>query len=252
MSYYVVGAFARDILLENIFNTPTGIATQDIDVAIQVNKWEDYQVLLEGLKRQYRYTVGKNSCELISPENVHTDLLPYGAIEQNRSISFPPKFDRVINMMGFQEIHDAAIEVYLDGKIPFKVASLEGLVILKFIAWQDLKPAMISQKHTRDIGLIIDAYFDAMVANFASEFADLFDEPDFDSTVCGAAALGRRIRQLCHSSNELTNEIHQLFSKILEKEENSLFISQLTATSNHRYAYSLRIVKALIKGFVEY
>lgn len=249
VSYFVVGAFARDLVLEQIFNQPTGIATRDIDIAIKIDSWVRYKAFTDYLITTYEFKKGANSHEFISPKGVYTDIIPYGNIEENRSVSFPPNFDRAINMLGFEEVFNATLAIRLDKKIDLRVVSIEGITILKFIAWQDRQPDRISGKHSRDISLIFQGYYDAMISEFAIDYADLLDEPNFDAIVCGASALGRRLKQLTKSSNELLVELDKIFDSILKEVDNSLFIAQLTNATIWEYSYALRIVSAFISNF---
>lgn len=249
IDYFVVGAFARDIILKNIFKQATGIATKDIDIAIRINSWDKYHEFIGYLKSEYSFKNGTNLHEFISPENVFTDLIPYGKIEDNRTVSFPPNFNQVINMLGFEEVNEATIQITLDKKVDLKIVSIEGIVLLKFIAWKDREPDRVSEKHARDIRLLINAYYEAKVSKFAVEFADLFDEEDFDDTVCGARALGRRMKQISEHSSILTETLTELFSYLLKEEDNSLFITQLTNASNRRYSFWWRVMKSLSSGF---
>jgi len=251
IDYYVVGAFARDILLENIYEEPTGIATRDIDIAITISDWKKYQTFINHLVNHYNFQKSKNAHTFISPDNIFVDIIPYGQIEEERKISFPPNSDTIMNMLGFQEVYDATITIVLDKKVAIKLASMEGIALLKFIAWKDRIPDSISQKHVRDISLIIQAYFDAMVAEFASEFPDLFDEENFDTFVCGARVIGRRFNQMSNKAPILRNGLEDIFTYILQEEDNSLFLTQLTNNTNWNYPFCLRIISSLILGFRE-
>lgn len=250
-SYFVVGAFARDIILENIFNQPTGIATQDIDVAIRINSWGHFNKFIDYLKSNHQFKDGENSHQFISPEGIITDIIPFGKIEENRKISFPPH-EREINMLGFQEVHDSTIEIIFDNKIEIKIASIEGIAILKLIAWSDRQPERVSEKHTRDLGLIIGSYFHNKVSEFAKEFSDLFDEESFDEIICGARALGRRMKQIVSDSSQLEEQLNSIFKLILHDEENSLFLTQLSNAQNINYPFALEIIKNLKKGFQDF
>lgn len=249
VSYFVVGAFARDLVLEQLFDQPTGIATRDIDIAIRIDSWENYRQIIDYLKKNYQFKNSQNINEYISPEGVYTDIIPYGEIEDKRSIHFPPDFEQEMNMLGFSEVFDSALTIILDQSVDLKVASLEGITILKLIAWMDRQPDSVSQKHVRDIGLIFKAYYDAKIGEFAIEFSDLLDEDDFDVSVCGAKALGRRLQQLSAESTDLKHTLEQIFKKIIKEEDNSFFITQLTNNSSWEYEFSSRVVRAFIHGF---
>lgn len=251
LSFFIVGAFARDLLLEQIYRQKTGIATRDIDLAIKVDSWNNYDRLIKCLKEKYGYKNGRVAHEFVSSNGMITDIVPFGKIEEGRKISFPPNFTKIINMVGFAEVYQSCIEIIIDKQVKVKIVSLEGIVILKLIAWKDRQPASISQKHTRDIYLIIKNYFDIKVSEFAEEFSDIFDDENYDFLSGGAKVIGRRIGQMSNQSKNLKNNIGMVFSKILENKGNSLFISQLVNGTSHSYEYGEKIVNNLIMGFYD-
>lgn len=250
VNYFVVGAFARDIILENIFHEKGGVATKDIDIAIQLKSWDEYKLVSEELLANYNFKKGEIVHEYISPDGIISDIIPYGGLESNRSVVFPGH-TREINMMGFQEVESGVLNIVFDGEVPTKVASIEGIVILKMIAWKDRQPAQISEKHVRDISLVIDTYYLAKVSEFAVEFSDILDVDVFDEGMVGARALGRRMKQLCGQHEELIREVNSIFELILQDAENSLFIRQFAGAKNRSFAYSYEVVKALQLGFDE-
>ncbi len=249
-SYFVIGAFARDIILENIFNGRGGVATKDIDIAIQLKSWEEYKVFIEDLLTNYNFKQGTAIHEFVSPDGIITDIVPYGELENNRSIVFPGH-TREINMMGFQEVDSSALNIIFDGEVAIKVASIESIVILKLFAWNDRKPSGISEKHVRDISLIIDTYYLSKIEEFAVDFADLLDIDPFDEVLVGSRALGRRIRQLCGQNADLVQQLEVLFNLILSYPEDSLFIRQLTSIKNSNFDFCYKIVNELVTGFMD-
>lgn len=249
-SYFVVGAFARDIILENIFNEKGGVATKDIDIAILLESWEEYNAFIEDLISNHNFKKGKNVHEYISDDGIITDIVPYGDLENNRAVIFPGQ-SYEINMMGFQEVDSAALNICFDGEILTKVASIESIVILKFFAWNDRKPSRNSEKHVRDINLVIDSYYLSKIEEFAEEFADILDVENFDERQVGARALGRRMKQLCLGHDELIKQLTEIFNEILNDPENSLLIRQLSGIKDYSFEYSYKIIEELTRGFKE-
>jgi len=45
--WLMIGATARIILLEKVYNWPQGLATNDIDFGVQIGSWDHYQQLCE-------------------------------------------------------------------------------------------------------------------------------------------------------------------------------------------------------------
>lgn len=251
-SFFVVGAVARNIILEHILGNQKGLATRDIDFAIAIDSWDKYERLTDHLVSEYGFSKTRVGHRLISPEKIITDIIPYGAIEAHRTISFPPDFRTVLNTVGFEEVKSATIEIILDHELAIKIASSESIIVLKFIAWSDREPSSASLKHVQDIYLILNAYFLGKVDEIFQNFPDLLDAQEFDEIVCSAKAVGRIIKQMSGNSPELIQTLDEIFSAILEDEENSLFINQLVTISNRPYPFCLRVIKSLILAFEKF
>lgn len=52
LPYFVAGAMARDIVLTNVFGIDTGRATQDVDLAVALENWDQFKIIKEKLDRQ--------------------------------------------------------------------------------------------------------------------------------------------------------------------------------------------------------
>jgi predicted nucleotidyltransferase len=50
--FFVVGAAARDMILTEYYEIETGLATKDVDLAVQVSDWDRYKRLTEGLRHE--------------------------------------------------------------------------------------------------------------------------------------------------------------------------------------------------------
>lgn len=250
LSYFVIGAFARDIILEHIFGQEGGLATKDIDIAIQLKSWDEYKLFTKELIDCHGFKQGRNAHEYVAPNGIITDIVPYGELEKNRSIIFPG-YDREINMIGFQEVDAAAMEILIDGQVTTWIASIESIVMLKLFAWKDRQPSISSEKHVRDIALIIDAYYLSKVAEFAEEFSDLFDTDDFDERGVGARAIGRRIGQLSKGHEGLVVQLLEVLSMILPTADSSLFIRQFAVAKQLEVSYCEKVLKDFKQGFNE-
>src|SRR5438094_88792 len=49
LSYFLMGAMARDVLLGHVFGLPTGRATRDMDFAFALEGWEQFQQIQDRL-----------------------------------------------------------------------------------------------------------------------------------------------------------------------------------------------------------
>jgi len=144
LDYFVVGATARDILLSGVFGLWAGRATRDVDLAVAVKGWPEF----EAIKGRLVGTGAFNSDERIaqrlyyrggSAERGHPlDLIPFGGVERPGSeIAWPPDGAVVMNVAGYVEAFTAAVPVEVEPGFVLRVASLAGLAILKLVAWAD-------------------------------------------------------------------------------------------------------------------
>lgn len=138
---YVVGASARDIALRllNVANTPR--RTLDLDVAVGLHDWEQYeelsQVLLQNHftkaqeKQRFYYlgVDGKNKFEV--------DIVPFGTIAEKEQVAWPPEGSPVMSVRCFEDVMHYADDVQMEEDYTFKIAPLSGQFLIKLDTWQD-------------------------------------------------------------------------------------------------------------------
>jgi len=140
----LVGATARDILLSHVFGLPTRRATYDIDFAVAVRDWGQFDALkarlvargnfrTEGAAQQRLYYRGEHETR-----EFPLDLVPFGGISQEtHQVAWPPDMKVVMNVAGYDEVLTAADTVTVAPGVDATVVSLAGLAILKLVAWSD-------------------------------------------------------------------------------------------------------------------
>lgn len=243
----MVGAFARDLILHNIFGRPAGVLTKDIDVGIHFSDWTSFDKLIGILTKEHGFKRGNFAHVFISPENLPTDLLPFGGIEERRGISFPEADHIRINMMGFAEAWDTRLTISLDEEHEFSIPTPEGLVLLKLIAWNDRTPTDVALKHVTDISLIIDDYFDAKADELDQnpDFADIYDlsGESFNMNWYAAVAIGRIIRRMVTPYPETRQTLIDIFAKVLDRQTGVFF--------QQRMAGVLRVDKSVVTGIIQ-
>ncbi|MGB0931605.1 MAG: hypothetical protein ACPGVB_12550 [Chitinophagales bacterium] len=114
--FFLVGAFARDIIMQHIYDFSIMRKTGDIDIAIMVENWSIYEDVKNVLVNEYHFKQGENIQKLVFNNYLEVDIIPFGNIEENYTISWPPHFNFMMNMIGYQEVYDSAIPVLLDKK----------------------------------------------------------------------------------------------------------------------------------------
>lgn len=52
LPFFIIGATARDIIFEHVYGIKTPRATRDIDLAIEVASWQDFELSLKILETE--------------------------------------------------------------------------------------------------------------------------------------------------------------------------------------------------------
>ncbi|TXF86318.1 hypothetical protein FUA23_19560 [Neolewinella aurantiaca] len=245
--YLVVGAFARDLLLHNIFGKKAGILTRDIDFGIVLPDWTGFQQITQRLTQKHGFEQGKFPHIFVTPDGLPTDLLPFGQVEDDRGISFPEVDHFRINMMGFSEAWDTRLQISLDNKVEFHIPTPEALILLKLMAWKDRTPNPVALKHVTDISLIIDSYFDAMTdaLDVDPAFDDLYDLAGeaFEPNWYAAVAIGRKMSSMITGYPETRETILAILADIADNDKGKFFRS--------RMAQVLRVEDDVTNGIVK-
>lgn len=241
---FLVGALARDIILKYLHNIDKEWrATKDIDIAINIDGWENYKKLIVILTSKYQFEADSNFAYRFKyKETTFVDILPYGLIADNGdSVFLPPEFTSKISVIGFDEVYKftECLKLSENPQLEFNIASLPGLVILKLISWDEKYP---ERKHdASDIGIIIKNYIDAGNQERFYE-SDLLEQKVFDYDISVARFLGRDIKNIC-SIKTLTALL-----EILERRKD-LFAIEIEVTNDIDFA--IEIVNGLVMGVKE-
>lgn len=185
----LIGALARDLLLELAHGIPAGRATEDIDLAVAVDSWAAYNRLKTKLITGEGFQVSAGQQQRIVLDRLQVDIVPFGPIETPEGeISWPPDNDVVMRVIGFEDVYENAISIKLDQEFFIKTASLAGLVVLKLIAWRDRR----QEKDAHDITVIARNYLDAgNHTRWVTELPELLEGDEFDHESAGARLVGK-------------------------------------------------------------
>lgn len=207
MQFFVVGATARDLILERNYNIRPFRATEDIDLGFQVADWKQF-VDLKGLLIQTgKFRSSKLVHRLIYDEIHPVDIVPFGDIgSPENQIAWPPDQAIRMNIQGLAESYQDACNVVLR-KNPFleiKVASLPGQAILKIFSWKDRGAE--NDKDANDLAIILQNY--ALAGNedrLYNEDVEILVIEDFDVDNAAAHLLGSDVEKIC--STELKHSL---------------------------------------------
>jgi len=194
LDLFIVGAQARDLLLQYIYDLPVHRATNDIDFGIIVESWNKFTKLRDNLIVDKKFQPHRTMRQrLVHESGLLIDLVPFGDLEEvSGQISWPPDFSIVMSTVGFREAYDHSIEVRITDDLIVRVASLPGLALMKIVAWDDRR----FERDAQDLGYIMRHYLDAGNQDRVySEQGDCFDllNEEFDYEKASARILGRDI-----------------------------------------------------------
>ena len=252
--FFVVGATARDIILEHQFDIKPKRATIDIDIGVLIAGWDQFGTLKDELIRSARFSPSKQKQRLIYNDNFPLDIMPFGAIEdENGSISWPPDHEIRMSIAGFQECFQHAVSVKLSSspELIVKMVSLAGLALLKLISWDDNPERR--RKDAPDLLLIMRHYLDAgNLDRLFDEGSDIIEADSYDYDLASARFLGRDIANISSPATKAK------LIEILEREANSkhghkiaLNVLQSDGYRSESYERVVEHFNALLKGLVE-
>lgn len=226
--FFVIGASARDLLLEGVYGEKVRRATRDVDVAIVVDGWKAYEAVVNTLVRRYDFIRGNAPHRLEHEKKGALDLVPFGNIEESEgSLRWPSGGARVMSTLGMREAHDNAVHVWLDGDLPVKVASLEGQALLKLVAWRD-RPRE-RKRDAEDFCLLLRSYYDVRDELVYSRHLDLFAEEDFDRTETSGRIYGREVASLLTDSPGVEVAVLELLEEQTLYPETSDFVRAMSS-----------------------
>jgi predicted nucleotidyltransferase len=213
IDFYVVGAIARDIQLGEFAHARK---TNDVDLAIRVGDEKQFNALKAALVETGDFTAHKTEAiKLFYKKAIEVDLLPFGEIEgENRDVTLhEPKLFQ-INMPGFKEIYPYVEWIELEDVGGLKICSLEGLVLLKLIAYDD-RPART--KDITDIDHILKYFFEINQDDIYEDHFDLMDiydtrDKDYLALV-GAHVIGRKLKKIIGEDQQLRERILKILDK---------------------------------------
>lgn len=202
LQYFLAGAMARDIVLTNVFGIDIGRATRDVDFAVAVADWDQFNLVKRTLlengpfsasdkaEQRLYYRTGENHA------GFPVDIIPFGGVEAPpHSIAWPPEKKIIMNVMGYAEALETALSVQVEAGFTVPIASLPGLALLKLFAWQDRHNE--TPKDAQDLVILCRGYHAAGNHDriYGEEIA-LLEAVDFDLDLASPRLLGKDVRRI--------------------------------------------------------
>ena len=254
IAFFVVGASARDIILEHGHKIKSPRMTRDIDLGVEVADWDQFKRLTDSLLATGNFSATRDMQRLLFRDVVKIDIVPFGSIvDEHKKISWPPEHEIFMSMLGFKEAFEYSTTVRLSDnpELDIKLPTLPGLVIMKIISWEEKYPDR--QKDAEDILFIMNKYADAgNEERLYSDGQSMLEEEGFDIRLAGIRLLGHDI------ANMSDPETIKAVISILDKETNELsryrLITDMIRGSHMfegKFDEALRQLKKLKEGIAE-
>ena len=197
ISFFVVGASARDFILEHCYNIKSPRMTEDIDLGVEVADWDKFYELSKALLSTGKFSKAREKQRFLF-RDVFIDIVPFGPIAgKDKKISWPPEHEIFMNMLGFEEAYEHSITVRLNSKpeLDIKFSTLSGLALMKIISWKEMYPDR--KTDAEDLLFIMKNYEVAgNEERLYSQALSLLEEEDFDTRLAGIRLLGMDIAKI--------------------------------------------------------
>jgi predicted nucleotidyltransferase len=205
VEWFLVGAMARDVQLLHKAQVQTGRITNDIDIAVLVDSWHDFEVLVEAIVETNLFELTSSTQKVRGSEfgrfaGKEVDIVPFGGIESVGSMLYwPPDGMTEMSVAGFSEALAATEPVSFDG-FEVRVASVPTLAALKLTAW--LSRRTETTKDAVDFERIVRTYEHVVGVGriYSDEEQDVLEAAGYHMEIVAAQLLGGDVRRVISSS----------------------------------------------------
>ena len=166
LTLYVVGATARDLMMKLLDEYPSKRKTRDLDVAIALSDWSQFENLSQILQKnhfrkdpanQKFYYEGKKH-----DNDYEVDVVPFGEIAgEDDTLLWPPEYEKEMSVKCFTEVMNKSMPITIDKLFNINIATLAGQFLIKLDAWNDRHTAEYNSKDADDMFLILSRYHEA-------------------------------------------------------------------------------------------
>jgi len=251
--FFVVGAFARDVIFEHIHRIPAPRATEDIDLGVEVANWEEFHRLTDALIDRKLFTATKLPHRFAANTSAtFVDIVPYGGITGERKrIRWPTDHD--MSMLGFEEAYQSSLKVRFSNEpvLEILVPPVPALALLKIISWADAYPGR--ERDAQDLLFILENYGATGVeAQLYESHVPLLTEEGFDPRLASVRLLGRDIARLC--SGETVKTVTEILTRETDEEQDFKMLSQMVKGASFqgvKFEAALQLLKKLLQGIQE-
>jgi predicted nucleotidyltransferase len=244
--YYLIGvsAIALELLKEGI---QPGRGTKDIDFAVMISEMKEYENISSKMEAKGFKKVSAPWTFYSDRYKVALDVLPFGEIEENYTVNFNERYID-LHMLGFREVLEEAVSVQIEEKIA-NIPPLEGMVILKLIAWSDRPEER--ENDLSDILKIIEHYFNLKWNEIVEFHNDTMEQEPFDQKIIAAEVLGRNARMYIEKSKAISERILKVLESNLQDASKSAIAKEWARKLDTDIEYAFALLSAFQKGLIQ-
>ncbi len=247
--FFIVGATARDILLEHFHNIKAPRMTTDIDLGVKVPDWEKFKALTGSMLAGDKFTKAKENHRYIY-NDILIDIVPFGDIsDKNKTVKWPPEHEIILSTLGFDEAYEFSVLFKLssDPLLEVRVPTIPGLAIMKLISWDEKYPDRT--KDAEDLLFIMEKYVDVIDQNdLYDKEATLLEEEGFDNQIACIRLLGRDMAKI--SNTDTLNKIKEILSSETDEQSQYRLIPDFVNVHND-FGKILALLNKLKQGILE-
>ncbi|MFN9170552.1 MAG: hypothetical protein ACK58B_08355 [Dolichospermum sp.] len=214
----LIGAQARMLIFDSQYQVQ-GRATKDWDVAVKLDNWERYNLLISimttGQNPLFKKTKVIHKFIHIETE-LEVDVIPFGDIgKPKEEINWPD--GNQMNILGLEEAF-VNTEIIIIDNLEIRVADIDAFIVLKLLAWNNRR----ENKDLKDIiTVLLKSPNQEDEQRVYDEFIDEIIEGRFEVDEAAIIFIGRNIQNKFKS--ETINKIKQIVEIILGQDT---YISQ--------------------------
>ncbi len=248
--FFLVGATARDFILDYCYGIKTTRMTHDIDLGVEISNWEQFEALSKALLATKQFFVTQEKQRFLF-NSIPVDIVPFGPVAgENKKISWPPEHEIFMSMLGFEEAYKYSLSVRLntEPELVLKIPTLPGLALMKLISWNDRYPER--PKDADDLLFIMHHYDDAgNTDRLYDEEISLLTAEGFDNQLAGIKLLGKDMAKISDSAT--TGTIREILVAETDDKSRYRLITDMVKIYGFHDSFDviLRHVKKLRDGF---
>ena len=201
--------------------SPSKRKTRDLDVAIALSDWSQFDnlskelmanhFLKEKAKQKFSYKGEQNK------NDYEVDIVPFGDIAEDEVILWPPDSTPEMSVKCFTDVMNHSIPISVDGKFTVHIAPLAGQFFIKLDSWMDRHD--YNHKDADDMFFILDKFYMTSVMNDQTPTEDVDDNEE--NLICGAQWIASIMRSIL-STDHLNYYSDKIKEELDKKTESQL------------------------------